>query len=109
MKLIFDHRMFRHINQSAIRERGSASRSLLIIERLLQNKPFISFLWTFERGFSFLLSMPIPRYSSLIYAWITNARGLPHFLGNYLRALYYRPRLGHMDPNVFKEDLCHTR
>ena len=28
MKLIFDHRMFRHINESAIKERGRGFHSL---------------------------------------------------------------------------------
>ena len=101
MKLIFDHRMFRHINESAIKERGSASKALVMAERLLQKKPIVFLLSIFERVVSLFLNLPIPLYSSLVYAWITNSRGLPHFFGNYLRALYYRPRLGHMDPNVF--------
>lgn len=100
MRLIFDHRMFRHINESAIKERGSASKALVMAERLLQKQPIVFLLSIFERFVSLFLNLPIPLYSSLVYAWITNARGLPHFFGNYLRALYYRPRLAHMDPNV---------
>jgi hypothetical protein len=36
MKLVFDHRMFRHINEVAIRESGRASRAFVWLEKLLR-------------------------------------------------------------------------
>lgn len=101
MKLIFDHRMFRHINESAIKERGHASRVLLLVERLLKYKIIYYPLGAFEHIITFILCLPIPIYSGLIYWMITNMRGLPHFPGMYVRALYYRGKLGGMEPNVF--------
>lgn len=101
MKLIFDHCMFHHINESAIKERGRASRPLLLVEKLLTYKLIYYPLGVFEHIFSFLLCLPIPIYSSLVYWAITNMRGLPHFPGMYVRALYYRGKLGGMEPNVF--------
>ena len=101
MKLIFDHRMFRHINESAIKEHGRASRALLLVEKLLTYKLIYYPLGVFEHVASFLLRLPIPIYSGLVYWIITNMRGLPSFLGMYVRALYYRGKLGGMEPNVF--------
>jgi acetyltransferase-like isoleucine patch superfamily enzyme len=101
MKLVFDHRMFRHINEAAIKERGRASRAMLLAERLLQRPVVAMPLALAEHVAGFLLALPIPLYSTLVYAVITQLRGLPHFPGMYLRALYYRRKLGRMEPNVF--------
>jgi len=101
MKLVFDHRMLEHINEAARAERGSASRLLMLAESALRRGLVVAVLVIFERIASFLLNLPIPIYRGLVCAWITNSRGLPHYFGNYLRALYYRPRLGGMEPNVF--------
>lgn len=101
MRLIFDHQMFRHINAAARAERGEASKLMELAERLLQKKAITVPLASFEELASFLLNLPIPLYRALVYAWISSSRGLPHFFGMYLRALYYRRRLGGMEPNVF--------
>lgn len=101
MRLVFDSRMFRHINQSALKERGRASGVLLAIERILRFRAVALPLAVIERVCGFLLALPIPVYSSIVYATLTSMRGLPHFFGMYARALYYRQKLGSMDPNVF--------
>lgn len=101
MNLIFDHRLLRHINESAAKERGRASKAMLIAEKWLERNIVAVPLSVFEHVFGFLLTLPIPIYSSLVYALITHARGLPHYPGMYLRALYYRRKLGHMESNVF--------
>lgn len=101
IKLVFDHRLLHHINESAIKERGRASTVLRIAEKLLA-KSFIRLpLGLLEYSASFLLTLPIPVYSSLVYAWVTQSRGLPHMGGMYLRALYYRRKLRLMESNVF--------
>lgn len=101
MKLVFDEKLLQHINESAIKERGAASRSLTLAQTLLAN-PLIRYpLGSFEWLASLILSLPIPIYSSLIYTWATHSRGLPHMGGMYLRALYYRRKLGHIESNVF--------
>jgi carbonic anhydrase/acetyltransferase-like protein (isoleucine patch superfamily) len=101
MKLIFDHRLLQHINESSAKERGRSSRVMLLAESLLARKLVAWPLSVVEHGISFLLTLPIPIYSSLVYALVTQARGLPHYSGMYWRALYYRRKLGLMEPNVF--------
>jgi carbonic anhydrase/acetyltransferase-like protein (isoleucine patch superfamily) len=68
---------------------------------MLRKKVFAIPLALIEHALGFLLTLPIPVYSSLVYAFITNARGLPHYGGMYVRGLYYRRKLGRMEPNVF--------
>jgi carbonic anhydrase/acetyltransferase-like protein (isoleucine patch superfamily) len=101
VKLVFDHHLLRHINESSATERGRASRVLLLAESLLARKLVAWPLSMVEHLVGFVLTLPIPIYSSLVYAWVTQARGLPHYSGMYLRALYYRRKLGLMEPNVF--------
>lgn len=101
MKLVFDHRMFQHINESAIKERGRASSLMLVVERALRLRVVSLPLAVVEHILGFLLTLPIPIYSSAVYALITGMRGLPRFLGMYVRGLYYRRKLGLMEPNVF--------
>ena len=107
MKLVFDHRMFRHINESSLKEKGRASSLFLLLERLLRRKIIIFPLGVFEYFLSFIITLPIPIYSGLVYWVITNMRGLPNFLGMYFRALYYRRKLGGMDA-VLRPDCCHA-
>lgn len=101
MKLVFDHRLLRHINEAAIKEHGHASRVMLTAETLLRCSAIRWPLMLAEYLASVVLTLPVPIYSSLIYAWISRSRGLPHMGGMYLRALYYRRKLGRIEPNVF--------
>ncbi len=101
MELIFNHNLLRHINESAVKERGHASRVMLLAQSILSRKLVAVPLALVEHLVSFVLTLPIPIYSSLVYATVTNMRGLPHYFGMYVRALYYRRKLGAMEPNVF--------
>lgn len=101
MKLIFDRKMFQHINEGLEKERGHRSKVFSGIEKLLSYRVIVIPLAVFEHLCSFILTLPIPIYNSLVYTWITHSRGLPKFVGMYLRALYYRPKLSRMEPNVF--------
>lgn len=101
MRLVFDHRMLQHINESALKERGAASSVLLLLERLLRLRVVSVPLGLVEHVCGFILALPIPGYSSLVYALVTGMRGLPHMFGMYVRGLYYREKLGLMEPNVF--------
>src|SRR5690606_15712110 len=101
MQLIFNHLMFKHINEAAIKEHGHASRMLLVVEKLLRYQIVVVPLAIAEHLVGFLLALPIPVYSSAVYALVTGMRGLPHFGGMYVRAMYYRQKLGVMEPNVF--------
>ncbi|KIQ97486.1 hypothetical protein [Lysobacter sp. A03] len=100
MKLLFDHRFFAHVNEASLKETGRASRGLGIAESLLKRGWVASSLAVLETIAGKILALPIPIYSSIVYATVTNMRGLPHFLGMYARAMYYREKLGRMEPNV---------
>lgn len=100
MKLVFDHRFFAHANEASRKEKGHASRALELAETLLKRSWFAAPLAVLECVAGKILALPIPLYGSAVYATITNMRGLPRFGGMYLRALYYREKLGRMEPNV---------
>jgi acetyltransferase-like isoleucine patch superfamily enzyme len=101
MRLVFNHLMFRHINEASAKEHGRASYVMRALESLLQYRLIVAPLALVEHVFGFLLALPIPLYSSVVYAVVTGMRGLPHFLGMYVRAIYYREKLGLMEANVF--------
>ncbi|MET4102715.1 acetyltransferase-like isoleucine patch superfamily enzyme [Roseovarius sp. MBR-78] len=103
MKPAFDEAFFKHINDARNAETGHASTLLTVIEKWL-SKPFIKIpLAVFERILTIILTLPIPVYSTLVYMFVNNIPGLPSFSGVYLRALYYRGRIGTMESNVMIE------
>ena len=101
MRIAFDRHMLRHIRESAEKESGRRSPILRLAERILGWPIVVMPVAVFEWIVTLLLTLPIPLYSSLVYATVTQMRGLPHYLGMYLRALYYRGKLGQMESNVF--------
>ena len=66
MKLTFNERVFRQINDSIRKERGHESRFVGIAERLMRNSVCVALVGTGEFVASFLLRLPIPIYSGLI-------------------------------------------
>lgn len=101
MRLVFDHRLLQHINEASLKENGRSSRFLVLAEKALR-VPLVTIpLGFFELIFSFVLVAPIPLYSAIVFRFVNGARGLPSYLGMYLRALYYRRKLGYMGSNVF--------
>ncbi|KFN51433.1 acyltransferase [Arenimonas composti] len=101
MKLVFDERMVRHIREARIAEHGRDSRLLALAERLLANPLLRWPLGIFEHVAGFLLALPIPLYAGVVGFVATHMRGLPAYGGMYVRALYWRRKLGRMAPNVF--------
>lgn len=99
-QLIFDNAFFHHANMAAASEGREPSRVLVLAEELLDKSVVRIPLSIFEHLISMIINLPIPIYSSIMFRWINGARGLPSMLGMYFRALYYRPRLGLMEPNV---------
>jgi acetyltransferase-like isoleucine patch superfamily enzyme len=71
-----------------------------IAEYLLRKDSIVFLIWLFEVFSNFLLTLPIPIYSTIMYRLVHSARGLPSMGGMYLRALYYRSKLGTMEANV---------
>jgi acetyltransferase-like isoleucine patch superfamily enzyme len=100
-KLAFDHTMLTHINEARLAEGKQASTLIEVAGKVLSHPLMYVPLGFIEKVVGVLLALPIPIYSSLVYAWISGCRGLPKFFGMYLRALYYRRVLGLMESNVF--------
>jgi acetyltransferase-like isoleucine patch superfamily enzyme len=98
---VFDHLMFKHINEAATKEHGHTSRAMRIAESLIARRYVAVPLAIAELLAGLILTLPIPIYRALVYGWVTHSRGLPRFFGMYIRALYYRRKLGHMESNVF--------
>lgn len=103
-RLAFDHRFFAHVNAAARAERGRASRLLERAEAALGKPWVVALLSGMERVASILLNLPIPIYAGLVRRWVRYAPGLPAMGGMYLRALYWRPRLGKLDANVLIDE-----
>jgi acetyltransferase-like isoleucine patch superfamily enzyme len=104
MRLAFDADFFAHVNQSRVAEGEPPSRALAAIESALRILPVRALLWLAESVLSFLLSINLPIYRSLVSAYVNNMRGLPSFSGNYVRSLYWRSRLGRMGRNVMIDE-----
>jgi acetyltransferase-like isoleucine patch superfamily enzyme len=101
MNPVFDKRMFEHVNQTLLKERGRTSKAVEILEGVFGFGPAVFAVCIAEKILTVLLCLPIPIYSSAVYHLITSARGLPKYGGMYARALYYRGKLGSMASNVF--------
>ena len=74
MELVFNHRMFRHINESAIKERGRAARFTLLAEKVLRYNALAWPLALLDHFAGLVLTLPVPIYSGIVYAMITSTR-----------------------------------
>ena len=98
--LAFDYEFFDHVNEMRVAEGAPRIRLFDIVSRLLKLH-IISFpVKVLELLIAVVLWLPIPIYSSILYQLVSQSRGLPHYGGMYLRALYYRLRLKKISSNV---------
>lgn len=102
-KLAFDRHFFAHVNAARESETGKRSRLLGLIERALCKPVVVWPLAAIEHFVSFVLALPIPLYGWLVFRILNSMPGLPSMIGVYFRALYYRRKLGLMEPNVIIE------
>ncbi len=101
MNTVFNRRLIQHIIETTTTEKGRVPSWMLLAAHLFSNKIFITGLAVVELIVGWLLTLPVPVYSSIVHMWVTGCRGLPHISGMYLRSLYYKQILGYMAPNVF--------
>lgn len=100
MKLAFNADFFDHLNLSRESEGNRSSRAMTIIANIFRNKIFVFALWIIENLISVILSLNIPIYRSIVSNYINNMRGLPSYLGNYMRSLYWRRKLRGIGENT---------
>jgi|GEM_PF-981269 len=98
---VFDNNMFRFLNENRLSEKGSKSKIFSLIENILKIRLVSFVLAIAETIIGIILTLPIPIYKGFIQILINNLYGLPHLSGMYIRAIYYRRKLGSMEPNVF--------
>jgi acetyltransferase-like isoleucine patch superfamily enzyme len=100
MQTAFDHNFFKHLNDSRIKEGLPASTAFSLVGKLMAFSPFKAIVFIFEWITGFILALPVPLYSTVVYLIITHLPGLPSFAGMYLRSIYYRRKLKRMESNV---------
>jgi galactoside O-acetyltransferase len=102
--MVFDYRIFEHIIEKREKE-GLPIPAILKVCRTLFKNRFFSFLISiFEKALQIFLCLPIPFYSDIVLFFITYLPGTPHFLGNYLRAIYYSHKLKECGRNVIIDE-----
>lgn len=102
--MIFDHMLF----ERYISRRESINEPVSFVVRIgyamFKSPIFAAFVSVIERLITFILTLPIPLYRSLIQGFIINLPGTPNFSGVYLRALYFKGKLKHLGKNVILEE-----
>lgn len=67
---------------------------------ILSSNIIVCLLSVFEFIVKIILILPLPIYSDIVKMLITYLPGTPHFLGNYLRGVYYSHKLKYLGKNV---------
>jgi len=100
LKLVYDHRFF-----SFLAQLGVATKTQVKLFRfisLLLKIPVFSFpLLVVERIVAFILTLPVPVYSGLMYVFIKSFNG---YFGYYVRALYYSIMAGKWAGNIIIDE-----
>lgn len=102
--MIFDYRLF---ELYAEKKRDQKKAVPWVIKALIWLFKFPLTAWILtpiEWTLSVLFNLRIPLYQDLIYIFMTQIPGQPFFLGNYLRAIYYKGQLKSMGKNVLIEE-----
>ena len=85
LKLVYDHRFFTFLTQLGVA--GKYQKKLFgFIAAVLRFKIFQIPLLIFERMMAWIIALPVPVYSHLMYVLIKSFNG---YFGYYVRALYY--------------------
>jgi len=100
MDIAYNHKFFSFVNAARKKENRPESRLFKLAEKFLRVKIVVFLVYVLENVMGFILALPIPLYSTLMHMFITHLPGLPGFGGMYVRAIYYRRRLGSMESNV---------
>ena len=86
--LAFDSEFFDHINDMREPEGHDRSKIFQFTSDILKLQMVSLPLKVFEFVVAFILWLPIPIYSYILYRIVTQSRGLPFYHGMCLRSLY---------------------
>lgn len=98
--MIINAKFLEHIIEVKKARKEKTSIIFKILLFLLSSKLICLFLTIVEYIIKIILILPIPFYADLIKMFITYLPGTPHFLGNYLRVVYYSHKLKFLGKNV---------
>lgn len=98
--MLINDNFFDHLIEIKKARKENVSFALRMI-RLLFSFRLVSWIFTvLEFIIGIVLVLPIPIYADLIKAFVTYLPGTPHYMGCYLRAIYYSRKLKHLAKNV---------
>jgi acetyltransferase-like isoleucine patch superfamily enzyme len=100
LKLVYDHRFFSFLSQLGIATKAQA-RLFRFIAAILKIPVFSIPLIVIERIAAFILTLPVPVYSHIIYALVKSFNG---YFGYYVRALYYSIKAGKWAGNIIIDE-----
>ena len=100
MGIAFNENFFRHLNDSRIKDGLTKSKTYAILEKVVRIYGVKCIIFLLEYTIGFILTLPIPVYTTVIYLLITHIPGSPGFIGMYIRSIYYRRKLKKMESNV---------
>jgi acetyltransferase-like isoleucine patch superfamily enzyme len=100
LKLVYDHRFFAFLAQLGVATK-SQTRLFKLISAVVKIPVFSIPLLILERITAFILTLPIPVYSSIVYVFIKSFNG---YFGYYIRALYYSIKAGKWAGNIIIDE-----
>ncbi len=100
IKTVYDHKFFSFLAQLRIAT-PSQKRLFKIISWLLKSPLVKVPLVLAERLVAYILILPIPVYSSLVYVFIKSVNG---YFGYYIRALYYSTKAKKWGGNIIIDE-----
>lgn len=100
LKLVYDHRFFSFLTQLGVATNGQI-KLFRFIASVLRIPVFSIPLVIVERIVAFIIALPLPVYSNILYVFIKSFNG---YFGYYVRALYYSVRAARWAGNIIIDE-----
>lgn len=101
--MVFDERILKHMMDMNNERKRKTSYIVNFALLLFSNKLIRLLITILESILGFFLTLPLPIIKEYILKDITNLPGSPYFLGNYIRSIYWKMRLGKLGMNTLIE------
>ena len=101
--MIYDKRFFEHVMQLCEGQGRDSPKAVRIAYSLLSKAFFRTLIGALEWAIGLIISLPVPMYADVVLSLVTYLPGSPHFLGNYLRGIYWKGKLKKMGMNCVIE------
>lgn len=101
--MIYDTRLIDHMCEMSVARNGRAPFVFRMARCVLAFKPFSLLVDLVELVLIVIISLPVPFIRHYVQKSITYLPGSPYVYGNYMRALFWKGKLGKMGKNVIIE------